>query len=221
MSRYLRQQDLLPTDRIGSLQVVLIGAGAIGSAVALCLGKMGLGELLVYDNDVVDEVNLAGQLYRNDDIGRPKVEALAELLASMTTTEVTPIPALFDGRCMTIVTISAVDSMRSRRRIWNHLRGRREVEVYVDSRMGGLVGEIHVVRPGSPLEEASYRATLHRDDEALPERCTARSIAFNTMGIAAQVGSLVRGHLLGEPLPQHLVLDHHLRLVMTDGRAVA
>jgi len=111
--------------------------------------------------------------------------------------------------------------MRARRRIWRHLRGRTDVPLLLDTRMGGLVGEIHVVRSGSPIEEREYRRTLHRDDEALREACTARSISFNTAGIAAQVGSLLRSHLLGAPLPRHVVVDHHMRLVLVDGRAVA
>jgi len=219
--RFLRQQDLLPPDRIGSLTITLIGAGAIGSAVALVIGKLGLGRLIVYDADVVDEVNLAGQLYCNGQVGLKKVDALAEVLGMFTETEVVAVPEAFDGQQVKGLLVTAVDSMRARRLIWKHLRGRTDVPLLLDARMGGLVGEVHVVRPGSPIEARVYRCTLHRDDEALREPCTARSISFNTAGIAAQVGSLVRSHLLGEPLPRHVVVDHHLRLVMVDGRAVA
>jgi len=219
--RYLRQQDLLPSDRIGNLTVTLIGAGAIGSAVALVLGKLGLGKLVVFDDDIVDEVNLAGQLYYNRHVGMKKVDALAEVLGEFTETEVAAVPAFFDGQTIQGLVITAVDSMRARRLIWRNLQGRADIPLLIDARMGGLVGEVHVVRPGSPIEAREYRRTLHRDDEALQEPCTARSISFNTAGIAAQVGSLVRSHLLGEPLPRHVVVDHHLRLVMVDGREVA
>ena len=221
MSRYMRQQDLLPMDRIGSLSVTLIGAGAIGSAVALVLGKLGLGKLVVFDGDVVDEVNLAGQLYFNRHTGTCKVDALSEVIGMFTETEVIAVAEAFDGQPIEGVVITAVDSMRARRLIWRHLRGRSDIPLLFDARMGGLVGEVHVVRPGSPVEEREYQRTLHSDNEALRESCTARSISFNTAGIAAQVGSLVRSHLLGEPLPRHLVMDHHLRLVMVDGKAVA
>lgn len=219
--RFLRQQDLLPTDRIRSLTITLLGAGAIGSAVALVLGKMGLGKLVVFDSDVVDEINLAGQMYFNRHVGTLKVDALAEVIGMFAETEVVAIPEAFDSQPVQGLVITAVDSMRARRRLWRHLRGRSDLPLLLDARMGGLVGEIHVVHPGSPLEEREYRRTLHRDDEALREECTRRSISFNTSGIAAQVGSLVRCHLLGDPLPRHVVVDHHLRLLMVDGKAVA
>lgn len=219
--RYLRQLDLLPTDRIESLSVTLIGAGAIGSAVALVLGKLGLGRLVVFDGDVVDEVNLAGQMYFNRHVGLTKVEALAEVLGAFTETEVVTVPQPFDGQRLEGLLITAVDSMRSRKQIWKYVRTRTDLPLLLDARMGGLVGEVHVVRPGSPIEERIYQRSLHRDDEAVQEPCTARSIGFNTAGIAAQVGSLVRSHLLGHPLPRHLVVDHHLRLLLVDGQEVA
>src|SRR5207244_2270936 len=74
-TRFWRQLDLLPLERL-DVPVTVIGAGAVGSFVTLTLAKMGLRDLTVFDDDVVDVHNLPNQFYRLTDLGRPKVEAL-------------------------------------------------------------------------------------------------------------------------------------------------
>ena len=58
----------------------IIGCGAIGSTVAFLLAKLGLTNLILYDEDVVESKNVANQMYRDVDIGKPKVEALKDML---------------------------------------------------------------------------------------------------------------------------------------------
>ena len=221
MSRYLRQLDLVPADRLLDLQVTIIGCGAIGSFVAVALAKMGVGRLLLFDHDMVNEVNLACQFFGNADLGRPKVEALADQLAMLTEARVTPVAQAYADQPLEGIVISAVDSMTARRRIWRHLRGRREVPIYIDSRMGALVGQVFTVHPGSPVEEQAYRRTLHSQQEALQEPCTARSVVFTVLGISALVAGIVRAHVVGEPIPREMVQDFHLGALLIEGRAVA
>ena len=67
---------------IGS-KVVIIGAGGLGSPVALYLALAGVGTLGIVDFDVVDLTNLQRQiLHQNADIGRPKVQSAKETLQS-------------------------------------------------------------------------------------------------------------------------------------------
>ena len=58
----------------------IIGCGAIGSTVAFLLAKLGITNLILYDEDVVESKNVANQMYRDIDVGKPKVEALKEIL---------------------------------------------------------------------------------------------------------------------------------------------
>ena len=48
-----------------NLWVTLIGAGGIGSTTGVCLGKMGVRGITVFDNDKVDEVNLVHPVTRH------------------------------------------------------------------------------------------------------------------------------------------------------------
>ncbi len=65
-------------------KVLLIGAGGLGSPLALYLAAAGVGRLGVVDDDVVDASNLQRQvLYRTGDIGRPKVEVAKEQIQAL------------------------------------------------------------------------------------------------------------------------------------------
>jgi molybdopterin/thiamine biosynthesis adenylyltransferase len=65
-------------------KVLLIGAGGLGSPVALYLAAAGVGTLGIVDFDVVDVTNLQRQiLHHTGDIGRLKAESAAETIAGI------------------------------------------------------------------------------------------------------------------------------------------
>jgi molybdopterin/thiamine biosynthesis adenylyltransferase len=67
----------------GDGKVLLIGAGGLGSPVALALARAGAG-LVVLDDDLVSLSNLQRQvLFRTADVGRTKAEAAAGRLAAV------------------------------------------------------------------------------------------------------------------------------------------
>ena len=58
---------------------LVIGAGGLGSPVALYLGTAGVGRITLVDHDTVDLTNLQRQIaHRMTRVGRPKVESAAE-----------------------------------------------------------------------------------------------------------------------------------------------
>ena len=68
-------------ERLKGSRVLLVGAGGLGSPLALYLAAAGVGRLGMVDFDRVDESNLQRQvLYGESDIGRPKLEVAAERL---------------------------------------------------------------------------------------------------------------------------------------------
>lgn len=62
------------------MKIGIAGIGGIGSNVALNLVRSGLDNFKLIDFDRVELSNLNRQFYFHDQIGRPKVEALAENL---------------------------------------------------------------------------------------------------------------------------------------------
>ncbi len=62
-------------------KVLVIGAGGLGSPVAVYLALAGVGMIGIVDFDTVDVTNLQRQiLHQNDDIGRRKVESAKETI---------------------------------------------------------------------------------------------------------------------------------------------
>ena len=65
------------------VRIHVIGCGSVGSTVAENLVRMGITNLTIWDMDVVEAHNLANQMFRQKDIGKPKVDAVAEILAEI------------------------------------------------------------------------------------------------------------------------------------------
>ncbi|NVN92227.1 MAG: sulfur carrier protein ThiS adenylyltransferase ThiF [Desulfuromonadales bacterium] len=66
--------------RLKCASVGIAGVGGLGSAVAVSLARVGIGHLVVADFDVVEPSNLNRQQFFIDQLGRFKVDALAENL---------------------------------------------------------------------------------------------------------------------------------------------
>lgn len=60
--------------------VAICGLGGLGSNIAICLARAGIGKLILIDFDVVDVSNLHRQQYKANQVGMYKTEALKENL---------------------------------------------------------------------------------------------------------------------------------------------
>ena len=109
--RFLRQRDIIPPEKLAALEVTIIGAGAVGSFTCLTLAKMGVMNITVYDGDTVEEHNLPNQWYRPRDLGRQKVDALAEIIHEFTDVTLTTHPRNYTHEPLSGIVICCVDSM--------------------------------------------------------------------------------------------------------------
>jgi adenylyltransferase/sulfurtransferase len=70
--------------KLKAAKVLCIGAGGLGSPLALYLTAAGVGTLGIVDFDVVDYTNLQRQiLHTTDDVGRKKLDSAAEKLEAI------------------------------------------------------------------------------------------------------------------------------------------
>jgi len=60
---------------------VVVGLGGIGNWVALDLALIGVGTLILFDNDIVEASNLNRTLFKLSNLGKPKVQAVKELIS--------------------------------------------------------------------------------------------------------------------------------------------
>lgn len=71
-------------ERIQTARVLVVGAGGLGSPVALYLGSAGVGQITVVDDDTVDMTNLQRQIaHTMDRVGWPKVASLKAAIAEL------------------------------------------------------------------------------------------------------------------------------------------
>ena len=192
---HLRQLDIIDPAKL-DLPIHIIGCGSVGSWTALTLAKTGASNLILWDFDVVEGHNIPNQVYRPADVGRPKVEALADVIDAMTGNAVTIRNQRFEGVVDSGIVILAVDSMDVRIAIWRALRD-QPFDWLIDSRMGAEVARILAVKVSSLSAQRDYGRTLYGSTEALHEPCTGRSTAYCATGLAsfitAKVVKLVTG----------------------------
>jgi adenylyltransferase/sulfurtransferase len=82
-SRHIIMPQVGPVGQRKLMQarVLIVGAGGLGSPIALYLAAAGVGTLGIVDFDIVDLSNLQRQLlHQADDVGKPKVQSARETL---------------------------------------------------------------------------------------------------------------------------------------------
>lgn len=115
-------------EKVKLARVGIAGLGGLGSSVAVALARVGVGELVLADFDVVEPSNLNRQQYFVDQIGKPKVDAMEENLrrinpyVKVSTHRVVldeaNIPGIFRGAA---VVVEAFDSAESKAMLMNSM----------------------------------------------------------------------------------------------------
>jgi sulfur carrier protein ThiS adenylyltransferase len=110
------------TERLAARCVGVAGCGGLGSNAAVALVRAGVGSLILVDHDVVEASNLNRQHYFIADIGRRKVDALADHLRainpgvslSVHDAEITPdgVGPLFDAADVLVEALDRAESKR-------------------------------------------------------------------------------------------------------------
>ena len=184
-----RQLDIVPEEKLRT-RITIIGAGAIGSFTALSLAKMGFKDITVYDDDTVDAENMNSQFYPLHMIGRSKVQALREVVEMFTGTQIKPKEERIDDTSLIRgnIAISAVDSMKARDTISKQCAS----TWLIDGRMGAEYISLHSVYLPDTEQVDNYKRSLYSDEEAIQERCTAKSTMYTVNLIAGLIGKTVK-----------------------------
>lgn len=202
-----RQMDLIPLSVLDT-QINIIGAGAIGSFTALALAKMGFSNITSIDFDFIDVENMNCQFFRFKDIGNPKVLALQNLIKDFTNIEINAINDVWNGEIMEGITICAVDSMAVRKQVFEaYNRKAFKSMAVIDPRMGAETVLQYTYSPISPSECDDYSKTLYSDEDAIQERCTAKSTMFGALGLSSVICATVKEILVNKSKPKSVMWD--------------
>src|SRR5579863_7056917 len=83
----LPEVGLAGQKKICSTSVLCIGAGGLGSPIAMYLAAAGIGKIGIVDFDIVDFSNLQRQIiHGTEDVGRPKAESARDSIKSINPT---------------------------------------------------------------------------------------------------------------------------------------
>jgi len=208
-TRFHRQLDLVRPDAL-NMPITVVGAGGIGSFTVLALAKMGCTNLWVYDFDTVENHNLPNQLYREADIGRPKVEALRDMVQEFTGCEVNAISERTDGKGLSGIVVFAVDSMDERLKLWEGVKYNPRVPMLIDGRMGAEVMRVFSINPIDPDDVRHYESELYPSSEAFAAPCTSRAIIYTAFSVAALIAGQVKKHAAGQPYSRDITFDARL-----------
>ncbi len=96
-------------ERISAARALVIGAGGLGSPVALYLGSAGVGHITLVDDDTVDLTNLQRQIAHTEArVGEPKVmSAKAAIAAINSDVKVTTVQARADTQLLEVLVADA------------------------------------------------------------------------------------------------------------------
>jgi molybdopterin/thiamine biosynthesis adenylyltransferase/rhodanese-related sulfurtransferase len=204
-------------------KVLLLGAGGLGSPVALYLAAAGLGRLGIVDDDVVDVSNLQRQvIHTGSRVGEPKVDsaeaAIRELNPDVevrkhnTRLDASNIMEIIEGYD---VIVDGVDNFPTRY-LLNDATVRLQIPV-VSASILGFDGQLAVFQP---YEGPCYRCLYPTPPPAeLAPSCGANGVLGvlpGTMGLlqATEVIKLITG--AGDPLVGRLLLYDALAASFTE-----
>jgi hypothetical protein len=181
-SRFSRQADLVPQDRLVSVVATVIGVGAVGRQVALQLAAIGTPRIQLIDFDVVDATNITTQGFFAEQVGMPKVAAVTDTIMGLD--DAIRVDTIQDRYRSKIeigqAVFCCVDSISAREAIWRSASNR--CQFWCDGRM--LAEVIRVLTVADATDHDKYATTLFPQSEAQAGRCTSHSTIY-TANIAA------------------------------------
>lgn len=185
-------------NEIQKARIIIAGIGGIGSNVAFQLARMVPANLTLYDDDNVEMVNMAGQLYSYSDIGKCKVNAMADMIYNYTSMrQVLAIKDKFTSdKEPGDIMICGFDNMRARRTFfnswYNHILDKSEEErskcLYLDGRLSMDTLQILCIRGDDQYNIERYeKEFLFADYEADATICSMKQTTY----LACMIGSLM------------------------------
>lgn len=176
--------------------IILAGIGGIGSYVGFLLARMKPASMFIYDNDIVEAVNMSGQLYGQSDLGRPKVSALAEMIRNYAGySSVFVVNERFTNESeASDIMICGFDNMAARSLFFDkwldHVKSKPEEErckcLYLDGRLDAEMFQIFCIRGDDNYSIDRYNNEfLFSDAEAEETICSYKQTTFCANMIAS------------------------------------
>lgn len=207
-------------EKISGGKALVIGAGGLGSPVALYLGSAGVGHITLVDDDTVDLTNLQRQIVHTlSSVGQPKVKSAQAAIAAINTeVVVSTIQARADAPMLDAlvaqadVVLDCCDNFSTRQAVNAAcVKHRKPLVSGAAIRFDGQISVYDTRDTGSPC----YACIFPPDANFEETRCSTMGVFAPLVGIigsmqAAEALKLLSG--AGESIAG--------RLLMLDGRSM-
>ncbi len=221
-SRHILLDDIGIEGQTALLQshALVIGAGGLGSPVALYLGTAGVGRITLVDHDTVDVTNLQRQIAHNlSRVGQPKAESARQtILAINPDVQVLPVTQRADAAWLDAavqgadVVLDCSDNFSTRQAV--NAACVQHKKPLVSGAAIGFDGQISVYdtrQAGAPCYACIF-----------PPESTFEEVACATMGVFAPLVGIIGSMQAAEGLKLLMGVGSSLagRLQMLDGRTM-
>ena len=183
---------------IQRIRVIVAGIGGIGSNFCFQLARMLPANITMYDDDIVEKVNMAGQLYCADDIGKAKVDAIASMISSYTAMrQVNAIMSKFTENTEPgDIMVCGFDNMKARKEFFNswlyHIDDKSLGDsakcLFIDGRLSMDTLQVLCIRGDDEYNIDRYqREFLFSDAQAEQTVCSRKQTTY----LACMIGSVM------------------------------
>lgn len=211
-------------DVVAEKRVTLAGLGGIGSFVAFLLSRLNIENLRLFDNDVVERVNISGQLCDIDSINERKVASVCKILRNFSNYgKYSAYPRNFDTNdAGTDIMICGFDNMAARRIFFEAWRinlqkfpADKRHCLFIDGRLAAESFQIYCIKGDDSYNIQKYeQECLFTDEEAETTVCSYKQTSFCANMIASYITNLFVNFCVNEkngyltrPLPFHTFYD--------------
>ena len=211
--QFIRQQGIVP-DLIHKLSVVIIGIGAIGSALGMQLAKMGCNDIIAIDHDKVELHNLPNQWFSDEAVGLNKTEAFGHMVYKINK------QCKFDGRAERFnerhpdliresrAVFCCVDNMDTRKLIFDsfcNVGYTKPNRLFIEARMAGEIMRVLSVHDDDSAER--WVNAWYPQAEVQSDRCTTQSTIYTSAMAAGLMAHNYATWLRKLPIETDIGLD--------------
>lgn len=197
-------------NKIKEKVIIIGGAGGISSNTVFQLSRVHPRSIYIFDNDKVEEVNLAGQMFSINDIDAYKVEAIADTVRHYSKYEdIFALPELYTKDSFTSdIMICGFDNMNARKVFFNNWKKHVAMQtdkskcLYIDARLSFDTLQVFTITGTDTYNQDRYKNEfLFSDDEADETVCSLKQTTFMACMIASFIVNNVVNFCANEITP--------------------
>ena len=181
--------------------ITIGGVGGINSWSSILLSRLKPFRITLYDPDIIEKVNMAGQFYESKDIGSYKATIIAEKIRSFSDYSM----AYSFNRAYTSVgiassvMISGFDNMRARKTFFtnwrnfvsSHTEEQSKYCLFIDGRLNAEEFQIFCIKGDDTYNIKRYEKEFLFDDSEVEEAvCSYKQTSFCSAMIASMITNL-------------------------------